>query len=220
MERQDRQLRRVAARQVREQAEARQDENDGASKKEDTATVGAREVATVVAGDRGTDDDRLKDYFLSQLKRGILPSVLQLRRWSQLENVALPRLSKLKSLRYNWKVSAMLSRWEGAKRYMGSSVAKLGTLQVDLAYFGKKYLVANGQNKYFLCGVDILTGKLSCVPTVSKTRQSWEKAILHMIKHSYEYISHIITDRDGAIVSKQFRKRLKLESGIGWSFLM
>jgi hypothetical protein len=91
---------------------------------------------------------------------------------------------------------------------------------IDLAYFMKDHVVKNKQNKYFLCGVDILSGQLSCVAVRTKTRISWEWAILQMVNHSHQYIAHVITDRDGAIVSKAFRRRLKMEHGISWSFLM
>jgi hypothetical protein len=96
---------------------------------------------------------------------------------------------------------------------------KPGTVMIDMAYYMKRFLVANQQRKYFLCGVDCLTSRLFCVPCVSKNGEAWEKAILQMVEEN-SGIAHLISDRDGAVVSKAFRKRIKAVHGITWSFLM
>lgn len=210
MERQARHQRRAEAKKLQEEEEEAEALEERPKDAEQAAVV-----------EPPTDDyARLKAYFLTQLKQGILPSMQQLRDWSAAESVKLPITSKLKSLRYNWKISAMLSRWQGAKRFMGCSIAKVGVIMLDLAYYMKQHVVKNKQKKYFLVGVDILSGQLACIAVRTKERKDWQWAILEMLKNSYEYISHIITDRDGAIVSKSFRRELRLKFGISWSFLM
>jgi hypothetical protein len=212
-----REERRLKREREEEEEERRQQQQLAASKDSDetTAAKDGGEAAAVV------DDDKAKldAYMLQQFTEGLLPSLRKIKSWAEEQSVTLPPTRKLRQLRYNWKESAVLSGWKGTRHYAGAAIAKIGTIQLDLAYFGKKYLVRNRQKKYFLCAVDILTGKLAVVATTRKDRKAWEGAILEMIRNgSYEYIAHIMTDRD-SIVSKDFRRRLKLEHGINWSFL-
>jgi hypothetical protein len=166
-----------------------------------------------------TIPSQLEDYYLEKIKQGNMPTVPEMQAFCSSRGLECPSVGQLRRLRYRWKVTAVLSGWKGTSRFMSSSIMKPGVVMIDLAYFMKQYLVANQQKKYFLVGVDLLTGRLFCVPTPNKKRASWEKAIMEMVQTNAG-IGHIITDRDGAIVSLPFRKRIKREFGINWSFLM
>ena len=161
----------------------------------------------------------LESFYWEKIQKGNMPTVSDLQAFCASKGLVCPSIAQLRKLRYRWKVTAVLSGWKGTRRFMSSSIMKPGVLMVDLAYYMKQFLVANAQMKYFLVGVDLLSGRLFCVPTINKKRSSWERAILEMVAAN-DGVSHIISDRDGAIVSLQFRKRIKRDYGINWSFLM
>lgn len=161
----------------------------------------------------------LERHFLEQLKRGIVPSREALKTFCAARGLSLPSRSKLRRLRYQWRVSAVFSRWQKPQAWMGASIWKPGVIQVDVAYFMKRHLVQNQQRKYFFCAVDCLSGKLGVVAMVTKNRSDWQRALLFLLTSGQMEISHVLSDRDGAVTSKAFRKQLRDRYGIGWSFL-
>jgi len=68
--------------------------------------------------------------------------------------------------------------------------------------------------------VDILSGRIECRPTTTKNGQAWEAAIMSVIRTSDMYITHLICDRDGVVLSSRWRKNLKRNYNISVSFLM
>jgi hypothetical protein len=73
--------------------------------------------------------------------------------------------------------------------------------------------------KAFLIGVETLSQKLSCVPMRDRTSASWEAAVTKMIEESYGEIRTIVSDRDVAVTSQAFRRRIAREYSISWIFL-
>jgi hypothetical protein len=182
-------------------AQAREEEREDVANQQETVAV--RDIKT---------------FFLSKLKHGLLPSIKDVKQFCVEESIPIPPEAKLRRLRYNWKVAAVLARWSGAKRYQSASIMKPGNLQIDMAHMMPRHANQNKQCKYFLVAKDNLTGCLFCVPCVSKTRDSWQSAILTMIRTSGAYICHLTSDRD-AITSGSFRRNLKINFGISWSYL-
>ena len=161
-------------------------------------------------------ESRVQEWFLKQCKRGILPSRNQLRDYCRKRSIRCTD-GQLRSLRYRFKLLAMLSKFKKPLHYMGASFLRPGNLMIDMAHHSK-FPVHNGKAKYFLVGVELVSGKLTCVPSVKKDSRAWEKGIISMIK-SYGHVGTIISDRDGVAVSTRFKKKLWDRYRIKWSYL-
>jgi hypothetical protein len=163
-------------------------------------------------------DKILEQHYFNAARRGIVLSVADLSQFCKTKGIRCSE-KKLASLRYRFKYVAIHARYAKPSHYMGSSIERLGTIMVDVAEFKPNLRVANSQARYFLAGVDSLTGMLSCIPCPNKARDSWEKGIRTMVEKNFNYVGHIITDRDAAVTSEKFRSKMKSEFGISWTFL-
>lgn len=166
----------------------------------------------------GETERLVADYYLEAAKKGVVLSLQDLELFCKKKRLACST-RMLKSMRYRFKYTAVHSRWSYPAKYMGSSIEKLGVIQVDMAQFFPEYKVVNRQCFYFLLGVESLTGELSCTAFPNKSQVSWEKGVVKMIRHDFRHVCEILTDQDGAITPVSFRERIKKVYDVDWSFL-
>ena len=184
-------------------------------------------TTTMAAKDGDDDDDDVKqqqqrlveEYYMAAAKKGVVLSLQDLKDFCRKKRVTRCSTRWLKSMRYRFKYTAIHSRWAKPSAYMGSSIERLGTVQVDMAHFMPRFKVANKQCSYFLLGVESVTGELSCTAFPNKSQKSWEAGVIKMIRHDFRHLGHILSDQDGAITPQTFRDRIKREYGVSWSFL-
>jgi hypothetical protein len=165
------------------------------------------------------DLDTLEMFFYQQSRAGKVPDVPTLRAFAKSQGMKGMSNAQFESLKSQWEVTAIHTEKRKRDGYVGSAVSKLGCIFVDCAEYKKNLRVANGGKCYLLVGVEALTEKLSCIPLSNKTQQSWESAIMYMVRHVYPVVTTIVVDRDVAIAGKAFQDRMKRDHNIDFFHL-
>ena len=162
----------------------------------------------------------MEKHYFDKARQGIVLSVKDLQEYCV--KVVLkpkPTVAKLRTLRYKWKYIALHARWKKPPHFVGSSVHKLGNIFLDVGIFKQNLAVQNKQRFVLLVGTDLLSQKLSCIAFPNKNQQSWEKGVSQMIEKDFPAVRCIVTDRDAAISSAAFQKKIKDKYGVNWVHL-
>lgn len=165
--------------------------------------------------------ETLRAHVERQLRKGKLPTVAELRQYSEKNELSADEKS----------IERMLATWPGVPRlkiprasryaYFGMPYYRYGVIQIDLANYRPEWRLRNEGYGAFLVAVEVSTGQLHAEPMRKKDRPSFRTAIENILSTSiFDKIYLFQSDREPAIrKSQSFRKELLDDYGIRFHFL-
>lgn len=186
--------------------------------------MAATATAAAAAAEAKEDDElvfeKVQKHYFTNARKGIVLTAAELREYCKQQAwKPVPTEKKMRSLRHRWKYIGMHARWRRPPQYVGSSINKLGNIFVDVAEFKRNLAVFN-KNKYILLvGTDLLSQKIACIAYSNKSQASWARGLGEFIVHLFPSAGTIISDRDTAISSASFQKKIKEQYDVDWIHL-
>lgn len=174
-----------------------------------------------------SDDPRwkyLEEFFVRRVKKGIIPSPAQLKNALKKKFPDVPVTAKdyrdIARFRRRWKALAAFSNIGPPKRYMNFVLFRLGNIFVDIAFMPDKLAWHNDRNKCIFVACEAGSQLVFAEPMPSKASASLYGAIRKMCDVAPFEAAHTIwSDREAAIVSRNFQREILLEYGIRFQFL-
>lgn len=185
-------------------------------------------------------ESAVKAEFFRAAKLGITLSANQLATFCKKRGYKVD-MKYLRSLRHQFKFTALFSKYSHSLRYFGTSFLRPGLVQViyitalffgrlknsvlffqfDMANYHPEFQKENHGMRAFLVGCDMLSGFLAAEPCPDLTTESWKHAVIAMAEGRFNEIRVAISDRDSAVKSGKegaFRDFLLKKFNIKWRF--
>lgn len=165
--------------------------------------------------------EAVRKRFRSQLSKGEFMTNADLEKYARSRKVqATPK--QLKKVRRELLASALFTpRRQRPVAYMSTpQIPKLGLVAIDFAYYQKAHARANDGFVGFLVGVQLVTGRRHCVPFKDRGTESFERAMEQFLEGNvFPAVTTILSDRETAVWSSNFRKKMKEKYGLRFYFL-
>jgi hypothetical protein len=153
------------------------------------------------------DVNRVKQYFLAKLGQGIVMTKQNLKDYVRRHNLVVSS-SQLKKIKRSWPYVAKFETMKRKPKYMSASILKFGTLMIDIGFI-EEHKAYNKNISAFLVGKEMVSGCLGAVELKSKSSTDIFKALQKMLNNgTFNQIHTIVMDREAAVQSKAFKKRL------------
>lgn len=165
--------------------------------------------------------DAVRKRFRSQLAKGEYMTNAELKKYARSRNV-LASDKQLKKVRREWLASALFTpRRRRPVAYMSTpQIPRLGLVAIDFAYYKKDKAKDNDGFVGFLVGVQLVTGRRHCVPFKDRGTESFERAMEQFLQGNvFPAVTTVLSDRETAVWSVNFRKRMKEKYGLRFYFL-
>lgn len=163
----------------------------------------------------------IESYVRKALGRGHQPSVEDLERAARRAKIAVPAASDLRAYRqYFTHLANLASKRPRPRTFATVSAATLGLVFIDLAFIYPRWKRYNGGCGGFLVAVDAATQQLAAFPMRGKTSADWRRAVVRVLDESVlASVKTLVCDREPAVFSRAFRRRLLRERGVSVAFL-
>ena len=158
--------------------------------------------------------DSVRRHFLANLGAGRVLSSTQLQAWAKRRNLLGKKgvtASALRDIRKYWREISKFGPGGGRpKHFQSIQIPKLGTVQLDGAFFAKDYPEHNDGYKGFLLLVATATGRLHAVPMMRKSGAEYV-AVLRKVfrKMPFPAMDVLQSDREGALRGKAVQRFLR-----------
>ena len=175
-----------------------------------------------------SDFQKVEDHFLKKVRQaGITLSPEELRDFAKEKGLKVSR-KELESFRLSSRATSVFTKFSKPKAFISSSILKPGTIWVDFAHFEKfknkegnlvSWKRFNSGYKGFIAAADPLSGKIAAVPVKSKSRREWGRAVKVILEEHFPEARAIISDRDSAVTTDEFRKGIEDKYNLTWIFM-
>ena len=168
------------------------------------------------------DEKKLKNYFERQIKLGNLLKTEQLKQYAK--NRKLKVSSKfIRNIRNIVLPTVLFKPPINIKVYQTITVDRIGLLSMDYAYYPKPRLNWARFNKgavgYLMINCNA-THKRHAVPMKGRTSEEFEKVLDNVCRGNiFPAIRTIMSDRETAITSRKFKKKMFDKYGVRFSFI-
>jgi len=179
-----------------------------------TEAKGENEIASDIPPD-------LEAFFLKRVgKTGSVPTAEELKKFCDLRGMRVPR-RLLVDFRRRYVHLAVLSNAKRRPRVHASiGIPRYGIVFTDLFFFRKNWKGYNAGVHMFGLGIEASTKQLAAFPMRGKTAEHWREFVRRVITESvFDTVRIICSDREPALVSRNFRTRLQNEHGTRIVFL-
>ena len=164
-----------------------------------------------------TDEQKLKKYFIKNLNNGKILRNSELKKYS-LQRKFNVSSKYIRSIRNKVIPTLMYKPPIKIKAYQTITVDRLGLLSMDFAYYPKdykKFAPFNNGIIGFLVVNSVIASKYHAIPMKSLKISEFEKALEEICKGGiFPAINVILSDREKAITSLQFRQNMLKKYGI------
>lgn len=163
--------------------------------------------------------DRLRTHFITQVRKGKIPSTPDLERYAKKNKLKIPK-KKLRTVRSSWTPTAVRRNWERPTHFQTTQIPRIGSIQIDHASFRPQHMQWNGGCTGFGVAVCVETGLLECVPMNDrKMNRFFELVDIICQGDRFSRVTLISSDRESAVASHRFRKRVKKKYGVRLQYL-
>jgi hypothetical protein len=160
-----------------------------------------------------SDLDVLKQLFLSRLSQGIVMTTKNLRDYVRKHKLTVSS-SQIQKVRRSWPYVAKFEVMKRRPKYMSASILKFGTLMIDIGFI-EDHKGYNNNISAFLVGKEIVSGCLGAVELRNKSSSAIYEGLQKMLnKKTFNQIHTIVMDREAAVKSEKFKRRLLDAYGI------
>ena len=180
--------------------------------------MAAAAAAAAVAMVSEAKSKLLADYYDKRSRLGLVPNLDELEQFCH-KNKLLCSRAELRSLRGQFKHTALFSQYKKPPHFFTASVLKFGSIMIDAGFYRPDLKWKNRGCAAFLAAVECVSGQASIFPIKDKTSKSWRAGITQFLERDFSSVSCFISDRDAAVTGVNFRESLREDHGIGWSFL-
>lgn len=160
----------------------------------------------------------LERFFLSQAKRGVILSSNKLAEYARRKGLPHDE-AELRSMRHRFKFSAYASKYVRPPHYFSPSIWRYGIVQIDLAEFEVSHKRENGGCGAFLLASEMISQQIAIVACRDKGTKSWEGAVTTMAETRFPAVRYFVSDRESALTSRHFQKRIREKFNIRWTHL-
>ena len=184
-----------------------------------TAAAAAAEKERAVAA----MEKYLRPIFVRNLRKGILLTPAEMTKKLETKGFPSAFISSrfFKRFRSNWSALTKFNEIRTPTRaanYMSTFTMRYGHIFVDSGYLGQARY--NKGHIGLLLGVEGQTHQMAGVPIKKRTREAFEEAMERLIGMSvFHEVSVIYSDRESAIYSPAFVRKLKRRHGVTLRFL-
>lgn len=158
----------------------------------------------------------IERWFAKQISKGRDVSVEEIRKYaknrkfldlaSDEEAMKQIRRSNLPS----WRFSRGGARKNRSQEWQTVTLPRLGIISMDLAFFEDSLKRHNAGFEGALVCCDIMTNRRAAIPVKNKSMNTFEDAVEILVKGNlFPEISTLLSDREAAVASAKFRKKIK-----------
>jgi hypothetical protein len=160
-----------------------------------------------------SDLDVLKQVFLSRLGQGIVMTLKNLKDYARKRKLVVSS-AQIQKIKRSWPYVAKFETMKRKPKYMSASILKFGTLMIDIGFI-EDHKAYNKNISAFLVGKEIVSGCLGAVELRNKSSSAIYEGLQKMLnKKTFNQIHTIVMDREAAVKSEKFKRRLLSAYGI------
>jgi hypothetical protein len=161
---------------------------------------------------------KLDKFFVDNFKNTVLVSARQMAEFAEKNQIpyTMPYLSEMRS---RFKFSAISAQYRKPHHFQAFAIPKYGLVHLDLAVFHPQHRRQNDGFGAFLVAKEAISQQLAVLPVKNGTTKSWEAAVVALAEGKLNAIRVLVTDRDSAVKSEEFRKSVEKRFGITWTWL-
>ena len=163
-------------------------------------------------------------YFLRQLKQNNVPSYQDLHKYIKKRKINFGNFVEtqktLQKIRNNIIDTAVYSRVKPIEAFQTVTKDDLGLISADFGYYKKKFAKINKNYEGFFMAVSVAAQKRCGVLMKSRKTSSFEQAMEEIcLGNIFPAVTTIISDRERAIFSDNFQKKMKEKYNINIHFI-
>lgn len=165
------------------------------------------------------DEVKLKNYFIRKLKTGTILSNNDLRKYVKNRKLKVS-LNYIREIRDNVIPTLLYKRPASIKVYQTITVDRLGLLSMDFANYRNEWKRFNSGYIGFLMVNSVIANKWHAIPMKTHDTSEFERALAEICKGGiFPVVSVILSDRETAITSRNFREKMYKKYGIKFQFI-
>ena len=163
---------------------------------------------------------RIQDYIRSKVAEGYFPTAKEVQTTARSFGESVNTKAAEEYLKFFSHLAKISSKKYRPNHYVTLPIAKLGVIFIDLAFYKQEYAKENNGCIGFLCAVDSITQQLFTKPFKKKDINSWHDLVTAIVNESaFDVIRILVSDRESAVLSSKFRKKLLADRGINVVFI-
>lgn len=162
---------------------------------------------------------KLKSYFIKHLNNGRILTSKELKRYVKQRKLNVDN-AYIRNIRDDIIPTLLYKNPVKIKTYQTITVDRLGLLSMDFAFYKKEWKKFNNNYNGFLMINSVVAKKYHAIPMKSRSLKEFENVLEQICKGGiFPVISVILSDRETAITSPNFRKEMNTKYGIKFQFL-